>query len=92
MQANDDILSLLQQKTEQMVKQTQRGLILQPGAIGDCILTLPLVEFMKQSLNLGGVDILGHTDYIGFMPGRTSVDAVRSIDSIETDMCTSVRT
>ena len=57
-----------------------RGLILQPGAIGDCILTLPLAAYMKDSLELGGIDILGHTEYVGFLPGRSCIDGVRSMD------------
>ena len=65
-----------------MARLAQRGVILQPGAIGDCILTLPLAEFMKDSLRLGGIDILGHTEYIGFLPGRTCIDSVRSMDSM----------
>jgi len=60
----------------------ERGLILQPGAIGDCILTLPLAQFMKDSLGLDAVDVFGHTDYLGIFPGRTCIDRVRSIDSI----------
>ncbi len=60
-----------------------RGLILQPGAIGDCILTLPLAAFMKDALRLGGIDLLGHTEYIGVFPGRSCIDGVRSIDSMD---------
>ena len=60
-----------------------RGLILQPGAIGDCILTLPLAAYMKDSLQLGGIDILGHTEHIGFLPGRSCIDGVRSMDTME---------
>jgi heptosyltransferase-3 len=83
MPANDDILSLLREKGAQAALQTQRGVILQPGAIGDCVLNLPLAEFMKESLAPGGVDILGHTEYIGILPGRTCVNGVRSIDSTD---------
>jgi len=83
MKVNNDILSLLRQKVAQAARQAQRAVILQPGAIGDCILTLPLAQFMKRSLRLGGVDILGHTDYLGILPGRTCVDGVRSIDSAD---------
>ncbi len=82
MQTEDDILNLLKEKSAQMARLAQRGVILQPGAIGDCILTLPLAEFMKDSLQLGGIDILGHTEYIGILPGRTCVDSVRSMDSM----------
>ncbi len=56
---------------------------MQPGAIGDCILTLPLAEVMKESLGLGGIDIFGHTEYTGILPGRTCVERVRSIDSMD---------
>jgi len=83
MQAHDDILELVRQKSAEAVKKTQRALILQPGAIGDCILTLPLAAYMKDALGLGGIDILGHTEYIGFFPGRSCVDGVRSIDSMD---------
>ena len=37
---------------------------------------------MKDCLDLGGIDILGHTEYIGILPGRTCIDSVRSMDSM----------
>ncbi len=83
MQANDDILNLLREKGAEAAKQAQRGAILQPGAIGDCILTIPLAKFMKDSLGLGAIDILGHTDYTGILPGRSCIDSIRSIDSMD---------
>ena len=83
MQTNDDILNLLREKGAEAARKMQRGLILQPGAIGDCISTLPLAEFMKDSLQLGGIDILGHTEYLGIFPGRSCVDSIRSIDSLD---------
>jgi ADP-heptose:LPS heptosyltransferase len=83
MQENDNILNLLLEKGAEAAKRALRGVILQPGAIGDCILTLPLAEFMKDYLELGGVDILGHTEYIDIFPGRTCVDSIRSIDSVD---------
>jgi ADP-heptose:LPS heptosyltransferase len=73
----------VREKEAEAARNATRGLILQPGAIGDCILTLPLAEFLKDSLKLGGVDILGHTEYIGIFPSRTCVDGVRSMDSID---------
>jgi ADP-heptose:LPS heptosyltransferase len=82
MQTNDDILELLKEKGAEMARAAQRGAILQPGAIGDCILTLSLAELMKEALELGGIDFLGHTEYIGFLPGRTCIDSVRSMDSM----------
>ncbi|MHC4062254.1 MAG: glycosyltransferase family 9 protein [Planctomycetota bacterium] len=83
MGTDDDILKLLMNKGAEAAWKAQRGLIVQPGAIGDCILTLPLAGFMKDSLGLSGVDIFGHTEYIGIMPGRTHVDGVRSMDSVD---------
>ena len=83
MQANDDILNLIREQGANAERRTQRGLILQPGAIGDCILTIPLAKFMKDSLGLGGMDILGHTEYISILSGRTCVDSIRSIDSMD---------
>ena len=81
MRVNDDILDLLREKGAEAAWKSQRGVILQPGAIGDCILTLPLAAFMKDVLGLGSVDILGHSEYIGILPGRTCIDGISSIDS-----------
>ena len=80
---DSDILNLINAETIKAKHNSNRALIIQPGAIGDCILTLPLAAFLKKTLHLGGVDFLGHTDYIGFYPGRTCVDSVSSLDSIE---------
>ncbi len=83
MRKNNDILKLLQEKENEALWKGQRALIVQPGAIGDCILTVPLVKFLKEQLGVSGVDILGHTEYIGILPGRTSVDSIRSMEAIE---------
>jgi heptosyltransferase-3 len=83
MRSQQDILSLVQAKDAQVARESQRAVILQPGALGDCILTLPLAKLMKRVLKLGGIDIVGHADYIGFLPGRSCVDGIRSIDSAD---------
>ncbi len=83
MQTHDDILNLLEEKSAEAARNMLRGLIVQPGAIGDCVLTLPLAAYMKNCLRLGGIDILGHTEYVGFLPGRSCIDGVRSIDAME---------
>ncbi len=83
MQTPDNILDLLREEGAEAARKSQRGVILQPGAIGDCILTLPLAAFMKDVLGLGGVDILGHSEYLGILPGRTCIDSISSIDSID---------
>jgi len=61
----------------------QRCLILQPGAIGDCILTLLLAKFLKDSLNLSEIRIVGHSEYLSIFPGRTCVDKITSIESVD---------
>jgi ADP-heptose:LPS heptosyltransferase len=83
MQKEGDILDLLRAESAEAARKSQRALIIQPGAIGDCILTLPFASFMKKALQLGGVNILGHTEYLGIFPGRTCVDSVSSIDLID---------
>ena len=75
-----NIIDKLLEKLAIAAQQGQRGVILQPGAIGDCILTLPLAELMKETVCPGGVDIIGHTEYLGMLPGRSCVDAVKSLD------------
>jgi len=83
MKTHDNILDLLREKGDEAARNMLRALIIQPGAIGDCILTLPLASFVKDKLDLGGIDILGHTEYVGFLPGRSCIDGVRSIDALE---------
>jgi len=83
MQTHDDILDLLREKGAEAARNMLRALIIQPGAIGDCILTLPLAAFVKNSLGLGGIDILGHTEYVGLLPGRSCIDGVRSMDAMD---------
>ena len=78
-----DILQLVTEKEVQANRNLRRGMIICPGALGDCLLTLPLAEFVKKSLNLGGVDFIGHTEYIDFYPGRTCIDSIKSVESIE---------
>ncbi len=79
----ENILDLLRAQYAQAARRALRGVILQPGAMGDCILTLPLVHFLKETLDLGAVDMIAHTDYVGIFPGRTAVDKVRSLESVE---------
>ena len=77
-----NIIDKLREKLAIAAQRGRRGVILQPGAIGDCILTLPLAELMKETVCPGGVDIIGHTEYLGMLPGRSCVDAVKSLDSM----------
>jgi hypothetical protein len=83
MQAENDILSLLEAQSARSAKEMKRAVILQPGALGDCILTLPLVKLLKEALDLGGVDLVGHSDYVGILPERSCVDGIRSLESLD---------
>jgi len=78
-----DILQLVTEKEQEAYRNLRRGVIICPGGIGDCLLTLPLAAFLKQAHALGGVDFIGHAEYIDFYPGRTCIDSVKSIESIE---------
>jgi ADP-heptose:LPS heptosyltransferase len=67
---------------EKRTGRNRKGLILHPGAIGDCLLALPTASFLKQRLGVEQVDWIGRTEYIEFYPGRSAVDRIRSLDSI----------
>ena len=83
MKTESDILDLLRAESIEAERKAQRALIIQPGAIGDSILTLPLAAFIKETLQLGGIDVLGHTEYVGILPGRTCINRISSIDSVD---------
>lgn len=83
MPEQENVLDLIREQEAQAFQMSQRGAIFQPGAIGDCILTLPLAKFIKDSLGLGGIDIFGHTEYLGIFPGRTCVDTICSIELVD---------
>jgi heptosyltransferase-3 len=78
----ENILELWQEQTSLAAHRAMRALIIQPGAIGDCILTLPLVHFLKQSMGIGSIDMLAHVSYVDFYPNRTAVDCVRSLETV----------
>jgi len=80
--AKSNIIDELRKKLAQLAHKGQRGVILQPGALGDCILTVPLAMLMKQTVCGGGVDIIGRTEYIGILPGRSCIDGVKSLETI----------
>lgn len=62
--------------------QQKNGVVLHTGAIGDCLLTLPLAAFVKNIYGLDHLDFIGNTDYTGFYPDRTCIDRVCSAESI----------
>jgi heptosyltransferase-3 len=84
MSAKDkDILSLLNEQEGIAAMAARQAIIVQPGAIGDCILTLPLAQFMKDSLKLGNIVFLSHLNYAGIFAGRSCINGVKSIESVQ---------
>lgn len=67
----------------QCQKPYKTGVILHPGAIGDCLLTLPLAEAVKRCYALDRLEFIGVSDYIDFYPGRTCIDSVRSMEGLD---------
>ena len=82
MQDDKDIFRVLREFEHMADTASRKAAIIQPGAIGDCILTLPLARYLKQTLDIGSVDMIGHTSYIDYFVNRTDIDGIRSIDSI----------
>ncbi|NLK42069.1 MAG: glycosyltransferase family 9 protein [Planctomycetes bacterium] len=60
----------------------RKGLILHSGAIGDCVLTLPLAAFIKQTFGLDQMHYMGRLEAVGFYPRRSCIDHVRPIESV----------
>jgi len=67
---------LIKRKTE------KRALIIQPGAVGDGILTIPLARLLRQYAGFDNVDIMGHPEKLAFLTGRTELDEVISLESV----------
>jgi len=80
---DDDILKLLSTAETNADRRSTRALLIQPGAIGDCVLTLPVAEFIKKTFKIGTLAMLGRSHYMLYMPTRSCIDTVRDLDSIE---------
>lgn len=80
---NRDILNILQEAESRAQRLATQALIIQPGAIGDCILTLPLAESLKTHFGIGTVLMLGKSPYIEYFPGRTCIDGIKDLDSVD---------
>jgi len=79
----DDILNILSKTEDDAMRNSRRAVIIQPGAIGDCVLTLPLAESLKTHFGIGTVLMFGRSSYIEYFPGRTCIDGIRNLDSID---------
>lgn len=78
-----DIVDVVMEREAQIARQRRAVMIIQPGAIGDCVQTLALAEFIKDNIGVGSVRMMGRGDYIDIFCGRTCVDSVRSVDSVD---------
>jgi len=59
-------------------KQERLGLIIQPGAVGDLILMLPLVRLLKETCKLDRVDAIGHFERLRMLAGRSPIGRIFS--------------
>jgi heptosyltransferase-3 len=64
-------------------KQDRLGLIIQPGAVGDLILTLPLVRLLKETCKLDRVDAIGHFERLRMLAGRSDLGRIFSIEETQ---------
>ena len=60
----------------------RQALIIQPGAVGDVILTLPLVRLLKQAYAMTRVDLMGHVDRLAYLVPHAGIDGAHGIDDI----------
>jgi heptosyltransferase III len=60
----------------------RNALIIQPGAVGDVILTLPLVRLLLRQPRMGEVDMMGRLEYLSYLQSRTELMNVIALDSI----------
>lgn len=54
-------------------------LVIQPGLIGDCILTLPLIGALRELHQTDSVELWAHREYAGYLAGRSDVLTTRDI-------------
>lgn len=60
-----------------------RILVIHPGALGDTLLALPVMDALKRRYEPATLDLLGTPSLVGVLPGRSIVDSMRSIDGPE---------
>ena len=58
-----------------------RLLLIQPGALGDSLLTLPIADSLSKAFPQLSIEILGHLDYISLFPRHRAVSSVADIDT-----------
>jgi len=83
MDEEQDIFKILSSAETESHKLSNRALIIQPGAIGDCVLMLPVAEFIKKAFKIGTVTMLGRSQYMEYFPARSCIDSIKDLDSID---------
>jgi ADP-heptose:LPS heptosyltransferase len=83
MDRDKDILKMLSSAEAQAGRLSNRALLIQPGAVGDCVLMLPLAEFIKKAFKIGTITMLGRTNYMEYFPARSCIDSIKDLDSID---------
>ena len=58
-------------------------LVIHPGALGDTILALPVLAALKAHYHPATVCFIGHSLLIDVLPGRSTVDMMKSIEGRE---------
>jgi len=58
----------------------QMGLIIQPGAVGDVILTIPLIRLLRKRMGLNQVDVMGRQERMDLLAGRCEVGQIISLE------------
>ena len=57
-----------------------RILLVHPGAIGDTLVALPVLDALKRRYHQAHLCMIGHPGLLELLPGRSAVDEMRSID------------
>ena len=65
-----------------MLKPDSYALIIQPGAVGDGILTIPLARLLREQCACDHIDIMGHTEKLAHLSGRTEFERLISLDTV----------
>jgi len=61
-------------------KTSRCGLVIQPGAIGDVILTIPLIRMLRKKEGLDHVDMMGRQERMALLEGRCELGGVLSME------------
>ena len=79
---NKEVIEITKDEKPLTCIKGRRGAIINPGAIGDNLLTLPLAAYMQKTLALDAVDFIGNADHIEYLQGRSCISNTRSINSL----------